>query len=56
VNEKMLMGRRAAVDAMDVRLFPVREALSMELAFDHRQILEDALVEIRKQMLTTIDC
>jgi hypothetical protein len=49
----MLKGRRAAVDAMDVRLFPVREALSMELAFDHRQILEDALVEIRKQMLTT---
>lgn len=47
------MGRRAAVDAMDVRLFPVREAHSMELAFDHRQILEDALVEIRKQMLTT---
>jgi len=53
VNEKMLKGRRAAVDAMDVHLFPVREALSMELAFDHRQILEDALVEIRKQMLTT---
>jgi 8-oxo-dGTP diphosphatase len=53
VNEKVLQGRRAAVDASDVRLFPLNEALAMELAFDHDQILEDALRTIRHEMLTT---
>jgi 8-oxo-dGTP diphosphatase len=53
VNENLLKGRKAAVDAMDVRLFSVNEALSMDLAFDHHQILEDALQKIRQQMLTT---
>lgn len=53
VNEKVLKGRRAAVDAIDVRLFPLNEALTMDLAFDHLQILEEALLKIRQQMLTT---
>lgn len=53
VNEKVLKKRKAAVDAKDVRLVPVNEALTMDLAFDHRQILEDALKKIRQQMLTT---
>ncbi|MBW7458020.1 NUDIX domain-containing protein [Paenibacillus sepulcri] len=53
VNERVLQRRRASVDAADVQLFPVEEALKMDLAFDHRQILEDALGEIRQQMLTT---
>jgi 8-oxo-dGTP diphosphatase len=53
VNEKVLKGRRAAADAIDVQLVPVNEALNMDLAFDHLQILEDALVRIRQQMLTT---
>ena len=53
VNERLLAERKAAVDAVDVRLFPVQEALRLELAFDHRQILADALAHIRKEMLTT---
>ncbi len=53
VNENVLKGRKAAVDAEDVRLVPVDEALAMDLAFDHRQILEDALYRIRYDMLTT---
>lgn len=53
VNETQLDNRRAAVDASDVRLFTTDEALSLDLAFDHRQILEDALQRIRQKMLTT---
>jgi len=53
VNESELANRRAADDATDVRLFAVEEALSMELAFDHRLILQDALDQIRRKMLTT---
>ncbi|QHW31338.1 NUDIX hydrolase [Paenibacillus rhizovicinus] len=53
VHEHALANRRAADDAADVRLFPVQEALAMNLAFDHREILEDALQQIRIKMLTT---
>lgn len=53
VNEKLLAHRAAAVDASDVRLFTVEEALRMDLAFDHKQILSDALEGIRKKMMTT---
>lgn len=54
VHERLLSGRKAADDAADVRLFPVEEALGMELAFDHRSIMLDALAVIRRQMLTTV--
>lgn len=53
VNEKLLEHRRAADDAADVRLFPVEEALRLPLAFDHRDVLTDALAFIREKMLTT---
>lgn len=53
VGEETLENRQAASDAEDVRLIPVREALGMELAFDHRTILEDALAKVREKMLTT---
>ncbi|MFD0676022.1 MULTISPECIES: NUDIX hydrolase [unclassified Paenibacillus] len=53
VNEHVLVNRRAAVDASEVRLFTINEALSLDLAFDHRQILEDALQRIRQKMLST---
>ncbi len=53
VQEKTLRSRRANDDAADVRLFAVEEALAMELAFDHRSILQDALVKIKESMLTT---
>lgn len=52
-HERWLADRRADDDAADVRLFPVEEALRMELAFDHRVILADALQRIREKMLTT---
>lgn len=53
VHEHKLIERRADTDASDVRLFPVEEALRMELAFDHGDILRDALEKIREKMLTT---
>jgi 8-oxo-dGTP diphosphatase len=54
VHEQYLVARQAADDAADVRLFSVEEALeSMKLAFDHRQIIHDALQRIREQMLLT---
>ncbi|MFC4778177.1 NUDIX domain-containing protein [Paenibacillus sp. GCM10023252] len=53
VNERVLANRKADVDASEVGLFPVEEALGMDLGFDHKQILIDALLRIRQQMLTT---
>ncbi|GAA3411132.1 NUDIX domain-containing protein [Paenibacillus hodogayensis] len=53
VHERYLAERKAQDDAADVRLFPVSEALAMELAFDHRVILRDALAKIRENMLAT---
>ncbi|MEF2245793.1 NUDIX domain-containing protein [Paenibacillus sp. IITD108] len=53
VHEQYLAARRADDDAMDVRLFPINEALAMNLAFDHRSILVDALQQIQHKMLTT---
>jgi ADP-ribose pyrophosphatase YjhB (NUDIX family) len=53
VHEHRLLGRRADTDAADVRLFPVEEALRMELAFDHAGMVRDALEKVREKMLTT---
>lgn len=53
VHERWLAERRADTDASDVRLFTVEEALGLELAFDHREILADALHQIQQKMLTT---
>jgi 8-oxo-dGTP diphosphatase len=53
VHERLLENRKAADDAADVRLFPVAEALAMNLAFDHDLILRDALTQIQQKMLTT---
>ncbi|MBW7476793.1 NUDIX hydrolase [Paenibacillus oenotherae] len=53
VKEDVLLDRRASVDAADVRLLRVSEALSLELAFDHGIIIGDALHKIREKMLTT---
>jgi ADP-ribose pyrophosphatase YjhB (NUDIX family) len=54
VQEQILANRRAADDAADVKLFSVDEALTaLELAFDHRDILRDALERVRHKMLTT---
>jgi 8-oxo-dGTP diphosphatase len=55
VPENMLSIRKAADDAADVKLFAKHEVEQLELAFDHRQIIEDALWFIKKDMaLTTL--
>ena len=41
VGEQQLANRQAAVDASEVQLFPVAEALKLPLAFDHRTLIED---------------
>lgn len=53
VEERYVASRRTSDEASDVRLWPVEEALAMELAFDHRTIVQDALERIRREMLTT---
>lgn len=53
VHERFLEKRQVADDAADVRLFPVEEALAMDLAFDHEIIVRDALEQIQTKMLTT---
>ncbi|REK71186.1 NUDIX hydrolase [Paenibacillus paeoniae] len=53
VQETYVASRRTSDEAADVRLIPVEEALSMELAFDHRDIISDALDKIRLRMMTS---
>lgn len=55
VPENQLSRRRAADDAAAVELFNIQELDSLDLAFDHRQIIDDALWFIKKDMaLTTL--
>lgn len=53
VNESLIAHRKASDDAADVRLFPVSEALQMDLAFDHKHILADAFRYVKTKMTTT---
>ncbi|MCM3790411.1 NUDIX hydrolase [Domibacillus indicus] len=53
VPESSLVNRSASDDAADVQLFPIEEVLNLDLAFDHRQIVQDALALIRSDMLRT---
>lgn len=54
VNEKYLKRRRAGDDAEEVRLIPVSQLSTIEFAFgDHHQIINDALLEVSKDMSTT---
>lgn len=53
VQEADLAGRQTSDEASEVRLVPIEDALAMELAFDHHDILSDALARIRQKMLTT---
>ncbi|WP_458413234.1 NUDIX domain-containing protein [Schinkia sp. CFF1] len=55
VPEDVLAKRKAADDAEDVDLFTIKEIENLELAFDHQQIIEDAIWFIKKDMaLTTV--
>lgn len=54
-KETALKSRKITYDAADIQLFPIKEALGLELAFDHRQIIDDAIWFIKKDMaLTTL--
>lgn len=53
VPEIMLEKRSAADDAAEVELFDLDEVSTLELAFDHKQIIEDAYWFIKKDMAIT---
>ncbi|OAS82070.1 MULTISPECIES: NUDIX hydrolase [Metabacillus] len=53
VPEHELSKRKANDDAADVRLFSVDEVLQLDLAFDHREIIEAAIAVIKHDLLQT---
>lgn len=54
-NEAALTNRKTTYDASDIQLFSIEEALGLDLAFDHRTIIDDAIWFIKKDMaLTTV--
>lgn len=53
VNEKYLEKRKASDDAEEVRLFTLEEISQLDLAFDHKEIIHDALLKVQEKMLTT---
>ncbi|MCM3246554.1 NUDIX hydrolase [Cytobacillus firmus] len=54
-NEAALRNRKKTYDASEIGLFTLEEALELDLAFDHRTIMDDALWFIKKDMaLTTL--
>lgn len=53
VPERYLSMRKADDDASEVELFSVREVMNLDLAFDHRTIIADAIQVIRRKMLET---
>jgi 8-oxo-dGTP diphosphatase len=54
-KEYALNSRKTTYDAAEIKLFSMEEALELDLAFDHRKIIDDAIWFIRKDMaLTTL--
>lgn len=53
VPELQLEKRKASDDADMVQLFTMEEAFALDLAFDHRKIIADALQFIEKDMMET---
>lgn len=53
VPEKDLIHRKANDDAMNVELFGIDEVFALDLAFDHRQIIHDAVKMISRDLLQT---
>ncbi|MRH43338.1 NUDIX domain-containing protein [Aquibacillus halophilus] len=54
-NEEFLKNRKTTKDASDIQLLTIEDALEINLAFDHRKIIDDAIWFIKKDMaLTTL--
>ncbi|PMC36762.1 ADP-ribose pyrophosphatase [Bacillus sp. UMB0899] len=54
-EEEALTSRKITNDATDIQLLTIEDALDLPLAFDHRQIIGDAIWFIKKDMaLTTL--
>ncbi len=53
VPEHKLSDRRASDDATAVELFSVHDVLQLPLAFDHAEIIQDAVKVIRQKLLET---
>lgn len=54
-SEAALTNRKTTYDASDIQLFSIEDALELDLAFDHRTIVDDAIWFIKKDMaLTTV--
>lgn len=52
-NASLLQERKAQNLIAEVELFPIPEALELELAFDHRSIILDAVKVLTKEMMQT---
>ncbi|MTH54656.1 NUDIX domain-containing protein [Bacillus mangrovi] len=53
VPEDLLVSRKASDDAEDVQLFRLEELKTIPLAFDHAELIADAIREIRSDLLQT---
>ncbi|MFJ7754668.1 NUDIX domain-containing protein [Peribacillus muralis] len=53
VQEEYLQHRKANDDAAEVDLFTIKEALQLELAFDHDVIIREAMNLLKKEMVQT---
>lgn len=53
VPEQVLSNRKAADDAEEIQLFSMDEVLSLNLAFDHRKIITDAIAFIQRDLIET---
>ncbi|KUP08980.1 ADP-ribose pyrophosphatase [Bacillus coahuilensis p1.1.43] len=53
VPEEVLRNKKADDDAIEVDLFTMEEAMNLPLAFDHRNIIEDASRAVKKAILET---
>jgi len=53
VPEHYLLNRKANDDAAEVQLFSIDEVLSLDLAFDHYEIIKDSIQIIKNDLLQT---
>lgn len=53
VREEVLERRKAGEDANEVRIFTIDEVVNLDLAFDHKRIITDALELIKREMVQT---